>query len=173
MTADPAERSGSLNGQIDPRIGTAIHLIEMPVDLVAPPPDGFDQHFYDDLGTHSMVVARFCARVRKRADRPSVSMTDVYRPPTISSLALALAEVTGAPVPTRMHTHQYLRCETLQLLIFLVCAYFDALAASQGSQWIFAGSGLLETYPRSDLPREALVGMADPPRLTAAEVTAQ
>jgi len=76
-------------------------------------------------------------------------------------------------VPTRMHTHQYLRCETLQLLIFLVCAYFDALAASRGSQWIFAGSGLLETYPRSFLPREALVGMADPPRLTAAEVTAR
>ena len=35
-------------------------------------------HFFDDLGAHSMVMARFCARVRKRPDLPSVSMKDVY-----------------------------------------------------------------------------------------------
>ena len=37
-----------------------------------------DGHFFDDLGADSMVMARFCARVRKRADLPSVSMKDVY-----------------------------------------------------------------------------------------------
>ena len=37
-----------------------------------------DAHFFDDLGADSMLMARFCARVRKRADLPSVSMQDVY-----------------------------------------------------------------------------------------------
>ncbi len=46
-----------------------------------------DGHFFDDLGADSMVMARFCARVRKRPDLPTVSMKDVYRHPTISSLA--------------------------------------------------------------------------------------
>ena len=44
-----------------------------------------------------MVMAQFCARVRKRDDLPSVSMKDVYQHPTISSLATALA---GCPPPT-------------------------------------------------------------------------
>ncbi|WP_433275388.1 Pls/PosA family non-ribosomal peptide synthetase [Pseudonocardia xinjiangensis] len=55
-----------------------------------------DSHFFDDLGADSLVMARFCARLRKRPDLPSVSMKDVYRYPTISSLAAAFAE--AAPV---------------------------------------------------------------------------
>ena len=48
-----------------------------------------DRHFFDDLGADSLVMAHFCARVRKRADLPSVSMKDVYRHPTINALAAA------------------------------------------------------------------------------------
>ena len=33
-----------------------------------------DSHFFDDLGADSLVMAHFCARVRKRADLPSVSI---------------------------------------------------------------------------------------------------
>ena len=60
-------------------------------------------HFFDDLGADSMVMARFCARVRKRADLPSVSMKDVYPHPSIRSLAVAFApaaprRVRPAPV---------------------------------------------------------------------------
>ena len=37
-----------------------------------------DSHFFDDLGADSLVMAKFCARVRKRADLPSISMKDIY-----------------------------------------------------------------------------------------------
>src|SRR3954464_10453385 len=50
-----------------------------------------DSNFFDDLGADSMLMARFCARVRKHPDLPSVSMQDVYQHPTIRSLATALA----------------------------------------------------------------------------------
>ena len=40
-------------------------------------------------------MARFCARVRKRADLPSVSMKDIYQYPTVRSLAAALARTPG------------------------------------------------------------------------------
>ena len=46
-----------------------------------------DGHFFDDLGADSMLMARFCARVRKRADLPSVLMRDVYAHPTVRGLA--------------------------------------------------------------------------------------
>jgi acyl carrier protein len=55
------------------------------VDRVSP-----DSNFFDELDADSMVMARFCARVRKRHDLPAVSMKDVYRNPTISTLASAL-----------------------------------------------------------------------------------
>ena len=50
-----------------------------------------DSNFFDDLGADSMVMARFCARVRKRPDLPAVSIKDIYQHPTIKSLATALA----------------------------------------------------------------------------------
>src|ERR1041385_3896100 len=51
-----------------------------------------DSHFFDELGADSLVMAHFCARVRKRGNLPSVSMKDVYAHPTIRSLAAAVAE---------------------------------------------------------------------------------
>ena len=55
-----------------------------------------DSNFFDDLGADSMVMARFCARVRKRPDLPSVSIKDIYQHPTIASLATALADAAPA-----------------------------------------------------------------------------
>src|SRR2546428_10582504 len=55
-----------------------------------------DSHFFDELGADSLVMAHFCARVRKRGNLPSVSMKDIYAHPTISSLAEALADVAPA-----------------------------------------------------------------------------
>ena len=63
-----------------------------------------DGHFFDDLGADSMVMARFCARVRKRPDLPTVSMKDVYRHPTISSLAGgAVAPRATVPIVPASH----------------------------------------------------------------------
>ncbi|MET0190091.1 MAG: Pls/PosA family non-ribosomal peptide synthetase, partial [Pseudonocardia sediminis] len=58
-----------------------------------------DAHFFDDLGADSMVLARFCARLRKREDLPSPSMRDVYAHPTVRGLAGAVAPVTAPPAP--------------------------------------------------------------------------
>src|SRR5882724_5395062 len=58
-----------------------------------------DSHFFEELGADSLVMAHFCARVRKRGDLPPVSMKDVYAHPTIRSLAAALAD--AAPVAAR------------------------------------------------------------------------
>ena len=94
-----------------------------------------DGHFFDDLGADSMLMARFCARVRKRADLPSVSMQDIYQHPTIRSLAAALAGTVPqrpaappsrrlrrlAPTPPRRApaSAEYVLCGALQLLVLL------------------------------------------------------
>src|SRR5258706_4906459 len=60
-----------------------------------------DSHFFDELGADSLVMAHFCARVRKRGNLPSVSMKDVYAHPTIRDLAAALADLAPASAAPR------------------------------------------------------------------------
>src|SRR5439155_1019429 len=100
-----------------------------------------DSHFFDELGADSLVMAHFCARVRKRGDLPSISMRDIYRHPTIRSLAAALADVAPSSakssVPaaieaTPTSTLEYVICGALQLLFFLGYSYFGALGAKIG-----------------------------------------
>src|SRR5438094_2941879 len=92
-----------------------------------------DSHFFDELGADSLVMAHFCARVRKRGNLPSVSMKDVYRHPTIRSLAAALADV-GPSSPrlsvaaaiepaTPTSSGEYILCGALQGLFFLAYSY--------------------------------------------------
>ena len=56
-----------------------------------------DDHLFVDAGADSMVLARFCARVRQRPDLPHVAMTDVYAHPTVAGLAAALAPSAARP----------------------------------------------------------------------------
>ena len=126
-----------------------------------------DGHFFDDLGADSLVMAKFCARVRKREDLPSVSMKDIYAHPTIRSLAESFgpaeAEADLDAVPTVIQardpvvperaakgsTRQYIVCGTLQLLFFLGYAWAAALVGARAYDWISAGKGLTDIYLRA------------------------
>ncbi|NWF29721.1 peptide synthetase [Streptomyces sp. PKU-EA00015] len=126
-----------------------------------------DGHFFNDLGADSLVMAHFCARVRKRGDLPSVSMKDVYRHPTIRSLATALADAPSvpraepaavAPAPESRSApaqspagREYVLCGVLQFLVFLGYVSLVSLVAARGYDWISAGSGVIDVYLRSVL----------------------
>src|SRR5947208_1700822 len=124
-----------------------------------------DSHFFDELGADSLVMAHFCARVRKRGNLPSVSMRDVYRHPTIASLAAALADVAPSsprpPVPaaieppTPTSTREYILCGVLQGLFFLVYSYLAVLAIVTGYEWVSAGASAVAMYLRLVLASSA------------------
>ncbi len=106
-----------------------------------------DSHFFDELGADSLVMAQFCARVRKRGDLPSVSMKDVYAHPTIRSLAAAVADAVpcaksstaeALELPTPTNTREYVLCGALQALFYLGFSYLGILAAVTGYQWLVA-----------------------------------
>jgi len=117
-----------------------------------------DSHFFDELGADSLVMAHFCARVRKRGNLPSVSMKDIYRHPTIRSLAAALADRAPASekptaaraleLPTPTSAREYVLCGALQALFYLGYSYLGVLAAIEGYQWIVEGSQGVESYLR-------------------------
>ncbi|WP_406730235.1 Pls/PosA family non-ribosomal peptide synthetase [Streptomyces sp. NBC_01794] len=162
LTSDQEESPTVRVGYDEPAAGTERILAEMLADVVRVEQVSVDSHFFDDLGADSLVMAHFCARVRKRTDLPSVSMKDVYRHPTIRSLATALedsapatpvepsAPVSGAPVsaaPAGMPA--YVLCGALQLLTFLGYSYVVAVVTARGYEWISTGSGVFGAYLRS------------------------
>jgi non-ribosomal peptide synthetase-like protein len=122
-----------------------------------------DAHFFDDLGADSMSMTRFCAKVRKRGDLPPVAITDVYRHPTVASLAAALAVTGTAAAPTppepveaapaqgsaRARSVRYVVCGAAQAATFVGYAYAAALGFQLGFDWISEGDGLLSDYLRS------------------------
>ncbi|WP_232807199.1 Pls/PosA family non-ribosomal peptide synthetase [Geodermatophilus chilensis] len=135
--------------------GLAAVLAEvLHVDTVA-----HDSHFFDDLGADSMVLARFCARVRKHPDLPTVAMRDVYAHPTVRRLAAAVAEVAPhpvepsvpapAPVGPPASRLEYVLCGALQFLVFVGYTFLYSVIFIQGYDWIFAASGAVDSYLRA------------------------
>jgi hypothetical protein len=96
VVSEPDEPAVVLTGTGPRGAETERRLAQALADLLDAETVPVDGHFFTDLGANSLVMAQFCARVRKRADLPSPSMKDIYRHPTIRSLAAALAQ--SAPV---------------------------------------------------------------------------
>src|SRR5213080_4290348 len=102
---------------------------EMLADVLRVDRLSVDSRFFDELGADSLVMAHFCARVRKRGNLPSVSMKDVYAHPTIRTLAAAVADVAPSSAKssvaaaieaaTPTSTREYVLCGALQALFFL------------------------------------------------------
>ncbi|NEA97921.1 Pls/PosA family non-ribosomal peptide synthetase [Streptomyces sp. SID13726] len=138
--------------------GTAQVLAEVLAGVVKTEQVPLDSHFFDDLGANSLVMAQFCARVRKRDDLPSVSMRDIYGHPTIRSLTVALTESAAeAPAPARPaepppppgSTARYVLCGVLQFLVFAAYCLAAGIATAEGYSWISGGQGALSVYLRS------------------------
>ncbi|MFJ8946253.1 Pls/PosA family non-ribosomal peptide synthetase [Streptomyces sp. NPDC102395] len=161
---DPA----ALEQEFTPVLADVVRMERIPADA----------HFFEELGADSLVMAHFCARIRKRGDLPPVSMKDVYRHPTLRSLATALADATataaraeaataatpdaqpaprtapapaGPVAPPPAGAPHYVLCGALQLFAFLAYAYLIALIAERGYEWIAAGSSAAAVYLRSVL----------------------
>ena len=160
-----AESSTSLDRHAGSTTGTETTdieglLAEVLADIVRVERVSAESRFFDDLGADSLVMAHFCARVRKRGDLPSVSMKDIYRHPTIKSLAAAIGNVapTLPSAPSVSPSVQVIMpssrawiviCGTLRLLVFVAYSYGAAVVFERGYEWISAASGLLDVYLRS------------------------
>ncbi|MGM9464042.1 phosphopantetheine-binding protein [Streptomyces murinus] len=159
----------SVSGAGPDRTETESGLADALAELVGSERVPVDSHFFTDLGANSLVMAQFCARVRKRPDLPSPSMRDIYRYPTIRDLAEALAPATpppdeaagpttasAAPVPVAPpaplpHTSRltHFLCGTFQLLAFLGYSFLSGLVTGTGYEWVADGNGVADIYVRS------------------------
>lgn len=163
LVLGPDEPAGVRRGSAASTTDTERKFADVLADVVQAEDVSPDSHFFDDLGANSLLMAQFCARVRKRPDLPSVSMKDIYRHPTVRSLAAAFAGAAEAPAdspdataqpawaatPAPASTPRYILCGTLQLLFFLGYSFVTGLVAARGYEWVSDGPGLGDIYVRS------------------------
>ncbi|MEU0395658.1 Pls/PosA family non-ribosomal peptide synthetase [Streptomyces sp. NPDC006208] len=159
LTPGPDESAIIKRRYTGPKTGIEKEFADVLADVACIEQVPVDGHFFDDLGANSLVMAHFCARVRKRADLPSVSMKDIYRNPTIRSLATAFEDAAPTPVETPVPlsteavapagTLRYALCGTLQLLIFVGYCCLSGIVVARGYEWVSAGSGVTDVYLRS------------------------
>jgi non-ribosomal peptide synthetase-like protein len=103
-----------------------------------------DDHFFDDLGANSLLMARFCARLRTAQGWEMASMRDIYLHPTISGLArhLLVPQHTVASVTEQSLTHKasnfaYWACGTAQLAFYALYSYVGLMFFDKGLDWVY------------------------------------
>ena len=84
-----------------------------------------EDHFFNDLGAHSLLMARFCAKLRQHPEMSNASMRDIYQSPTVAKLAIRLEGaaneniVAAKPEPVHVPSDlSYYTCGGLQLLFY-------------------------------------------------------
>jgi len=113
-------------------------------------------HFFDDLGTNSLLMARFSAKLRKELDIADVSMRDIYANPTVRAMATLISTKSEAEkprgnqdqyrVPTAL---EYYGCGALQLLFYGANIALGLWLFVVGMNWIFSSTGFLDLYLRT------------------------
>ncbi|BCJ72972.1 peptide synthetase [Catellatospora sp. IY07-71] len=132
---------------------------------------GVESHFFEDVGADSLLMARFCARVRQRRDLPSVSIRDVYVYPTIRQLAGAVSQAAPQTAdgvrpaerarPAHRATNQaYVTCGVLQMLLLMATACAGGAILVAGLMWISHAAGLWDMFQRAAAYAGVSLGLA-------------
>ncbi|MGH3900157.1 MAG: Pls/PosA family non-ribosomal peptide synthetase, partial [Pseudonocardiaceae bacterium] len=154
---------GASHAHVGPRTDTERFLAEALTHCLGLKQVSVENHFFDDLGADSLLMARFCARVRQRTDLAPVSMKDVYLHPTIQSLAALLGDAVPAAAPPAAQpcavetpvrpvspgSASPVLCGAVQFLLFFALILVGALVLVTGVEWVHAAGGVLDTYLRS------------------------
>ena len=106
-------------------------------EILAIPVESPDLDFFVDLGGHSLLAARMVSALRKFPEFADISMLDVYRYPTINTLANALRERSGRSMKAdsenaaprekrRVSTAQHFLCAAGQTVgLYFVVGFFS------------------------------------------------
>jgi len=116
-----------------------------------------EDHFFDDMGANSLLMARFCAVIRKNPGMSGVSMRDIYINPTIAGLSAHLdSSLGGFVAATREPFHvpstvAYVACGALQLAFYAAYTLLGLWILDVGYEWTVAAASALELYARAVL----------------------
>jgi non-ribosomal peptide synthetase-like protein len=116
-----------------------------------------NDHFFDDLGGHSLLMAQFLNALNARMPEADAAIADVYLEPTVARLAEATRArggLRGAHAPQDVYEavtasdFQYRLCGAMQAMFYLGQIAFNAVVLYVGYLWIAAADDLTQTFGR-------------------------
>ena len=114
-----------------------------------------EDHFFDDLGTNSLLMARFSSRIRKECGITDFSMRDIYLNPTVRELAALLGEKgeTEGPAGNQdsyrvASKRDYYLCGALQLLFYGAHIALGVWLLIFTTNWVFSAGDMWDAYVR-------------------------
>ncbi|MGF7210317.1 non-ribosomal peptide synthetase-like protein [Skermanella aerolata] len=115
-----------------------------------------DDHFFNDLGANSLLMAKFCATIREQLHFSDVSMREVYLHPTTRDFSSFVATKARRKSPTvrsrPIHiasNSQYYVCGALQLLFLTLYSTAIFAGIANGYNWVSQTSDAGSIYLRS------------------------
>ena len=116
-----------------------------------------DSDFFEDYGAHSLLMARFCAKVRQLEPSMHVAMRDVYMNPTVRRLARAVDAVKPleAAEPELAPAHRpsnlaYYGCGGAQAAFYFVIGALGFGLVQLSFEWTYAAvDSALALYVRA------------------------
>jgi non-ribosomal peptide synthetase-like protein len=152
--------SVSSNKYVAPTTDTQKTLVGALTEVMKIERASIEDNFFQDLGAHSLLMARFGAEIRKRLKISAVSMQDIYLNPTIEKLA---GHIDSLPAATSSQANReivreafhvpsnfsYYGCGTLQLIWYLGWSAVALWVFVAGIRWTYAAMpDLTEVYLR-------------------------
>jgi non-ribosomal peptide synthetase-like protein len=141
---------------IAPETDTEREIAQTLMDLLKIERVSMDDHFFNDLGGNSLLMARFCAKIRERLDYSDVSMREVYLHPTPREFASFLATRAHRKSPAQSaepahvaSTLDYCLCGAMQLSFYVLYSTALTLALVQGYTWVSETHTIGDAYLRS------------------------
>lgn len=123
-----------------------------------------EDHFFDDLGANSLLMAQLGTRIRGQLGITNLSMREMYLCPTVRQLSAHLQSSLDRQAPLRRSRPNYVAsdfdyytCGLMQLLLFLAVSYFYWTAAFEGYGWVLIAETWDAAYQRAVVCSAALL----------------
>jgi non-ribosomal peptide synthetase-like protein len=115
-----------------------------------------DDDFFADLGTNSLLMAQFSARLRSELGLADFSMREIYLHPSVRRLSAFLASSVQGRTPLRQRRPihvatdwQYNLCAAFQMSLAFCWIYFEVYLFWQGYNWVIEAEGMQLAYARA------------------------
>ncbi len=142
---------------VAPRNATETLLVEALAGVLGLETFSIDDDFFTGLGASSLIMARFCAAVRKAMPGVDLSMRDVYTRPNVRELARWLDEQPrrekSAATSTRPahlpRRRNYYLCGAAQLATWLAITGLSVAMVLWAVSWLAEADGPVQRYGRA------------------------
>jgi non-ribosomal peptide synthetase-like protein len=170
---DASDRLGGTQEYVAPEGAAEEALARLLAETMRLDAVGATSHFFDDLGGNSLMMARFCARVREHPGLGQPVMRDIYQHPTIRQLAqalsvptpaadagqdLALSSTTPLRPTRRVSRAQYIAIGAAQALTYAAILSLSAYVFVFLFDWLMKSPDMANALVRSLLMAVAMLG---------------